>query len=243
MLVVAAVLRCRLIRKDFVESHVIAIDTITRWTTNDQIVRIAQVTNQSSYGNVDNVISKASTVGPTTRNESAVLERILDVALQHVAAEDAQARETGVVRITWATARQTRLRRGEIDLDQIRNENAGNVGAIRLRSNRRLEDKEIDQVREFRRLRILPEKFTINTRTRAAIQILISDRDESFVEERIALARDLHKRSIVFRLVLVIQHSNRSSTRSCINTSKLLVASELGDWDFERHQMKIEPTL
>src|ERR1041384_6598226 len=124
MLVVAAVLRCRLIRKDFVESHVIAIDTITRWTTNDQIVRIAQVTNQSSYGNVNNVISKASTVGPTTRNESAVLERILDVALQHVAAKYAQTRVAIVVRIIWTTTSEANFARRQVDLNKVGNVNA-----------------------------------------------------------------------------------------------------------------------
>ena len=104
MLVVAAVLRCRFVREDFVESHVVAIDAIACWTTNDQVIRIAQIADQSSHGDVYNVISKAPTVGPSAGNEPAILERILNVALQHVAAEDAQARESSVVRIAWATA-------------------------------------------------------------------------------------------------------------------------------------------
>src|SRR6185369_4315844 len=104
MLVIATVLRCRLVRKDFVESHVVTIDSITCGTTDDQVVRIAQVTDQSSHRNVDNVISKASTVGPAAGNEPAVLERILNVALEHVAAEDAQTRVPIVVRIIWTTS-------------------------------------------------------------------------------------------------------------------------------------------
>src|SRR5262245_28190879 len=104
MLVVATILRCRFVRKDFVERHIVAIDSIACWTTNDQVVRIAQVADQSSHGDVYNVIAKASTIGPSTRNESAVLEWILNVALQHVAGEDAQARESIVVGVIWTTS-------------------------------------------------------------------------------------------------------------------------------------------
>src|SRR6185369_894503 len=90
MLVVAAVLRCGLIRTEFIESPVVMIDPVTCWTTNDQVIRIAQVADQRSHCDVDNIISKAPAIGPSTRNKPTILERVLNVALEHVAAEDAQ---------------------------------------------------------------------------------------------------------------------------------------------------------
>src|SRR5689334_22121697 len=123
MLMVAAVLRRRFIGEDLVEGHIVMIDSIAGWTTNDQVVWISQIADQRSHGDVYNIVSKTPAIGPSARNESAILERILNIALQHVAAEDAQARETGVVRITRATASQTGTVRGKIDLDQIRDVN------------------------------------------------------------------------------------------------------------------------
>src|SRR6185369_5587648 len=193
MLMVAAVLGCRFVREDFIESHVVAIDAIAGWTTNDQVIRIAKVADQSSHSDIDNIVSEATTVGPPARNEPTILEWILDAALQHITAEDAESRIPCIIRITRSTAGQTGLRGGEINLDQIRDVNAGNVSAVRLRRNRRLEDKQIDQMSELRRFRILPEEFAIAARARAAVQILISKSDQSFVEQRIALACNLHK--------------------------------------------------
>src|SRR6185369_2418854 len=238
MLVVAAVLGCRFVGEDFIEGHVVAIDAVACWTTDDQVIGIAKIADQGSHGDVDNIVSKATTVGPSAGNESAILKRILNVALQYVAAEYAQSRITRIVRITWTTTGQTHLSCREIDLDQIRNVNAGNVTAVCLRRHWRLKHEKIDQAGEFRRFSILSKEFSIRARARAAVQILIGDRDESFVEQRIALACNLYKRSIVFRLVLVIQHSHRPSTSGCINTRELLVAAEFCNWHFERHEMK-----
>jgi hypothetical protein len=67
---VTPVLRCRLVRKDFAESHVVAIDAVTCRSTNDQIVGIAQIADQRSDSDVNDVISEAPAVGPTTRNET-----------------------------------------------------------------------------------------------------------------------------------------------------------------------------
>src|SRR5690349_17668910 len=117
MLVVATVLRCRFIRKYFVESHVVAIDSITCWTTNDQVVRIAQVTNQRSHSDVHHVVAKAPAIGPSTRNEPAILEWILNVALEHVAAEDAQPRVSIVVGVIWTTSGKAHFARRQVDLD------------------------------------------------------------------------------------------------------------------------------
>ena len=87
---VAAVLWRRFIRKDFVESHIVLIDSITRWTTNDQVVWIPQIADQSSDSDIDYVISKAPAVGPTAWNEPTVVEGILNVTLQDISAEDAE---------------------------------------------------------------------------------------------------------------------------------------------------------
>src|SRR5689334_3511736 len=145
---VAAILRCRLVRKDLVETHVVAIDAIARRTANDQIVWIAQVTDQRRHSDVDNVVAEAPPVGPTARNEPTILERILNVALEHIAAEDAQTRKPGVVGIVGiarAASGKAHLGGRQIDLDEIGNKDPGDVRAISFRSDRRIENKQINQ--------------------------------------------------------------------------------------------------
>src|SRR5215510_12262350 len=165
MLMVATVLRCRLVRKDFVESHVVAIDAIACRSANDQVIWIAQVADQRGDGDVDDIVAEAPAVRPSAWNEPAIFERILNVALQHVAAEDAQTRIASVVRvrrITGAPAGETSFACRQVDLDQIRNIDSGYVGAISLRSNRRVEDEQIDQARQFRRLGVLSKELAVS---------------------------------------------------------------------------------
>src|SRR5688572_5031482 len=246
MFVVAAVLRRRFVRKHFVESHVVLIDAVTCRTANDQIIRIAQVADQSSHGYVYNVIAKATAIGPTARNEPAVLKRILNVALQHVAAEDAQTRESGVVRVGWiirTTTRKPRFVRRQVNLNDIGNVNGCDVGAIVFRSNGCVENELVYQARQLRRLGVLSKQLAVARWACAAVQILIGNRHQAFVKKWISLARNLHEWSIVLRLLLVVQHSYRSTARSCVNTGDLLVAAEFRDGHLERHQMQVESAL
>jgi hypothetical protein len=99
MLVVATVLGCRFVGEDFIEGHVVAIDAVARWTTNDQVVGIAKIADQGSHRNVYNIVSKATAIGPSAGNESTILERILNVALQDVAAKNTQPGKAWVIGI------------------------------------------------------------------------------------------------------------------------------------------------
>src|SRR5262249_624901 len=103
MLMVTTVLRRGLVRKDFVVSHIVTIDAVTCRTANDQMVRIAQVAYQGRYSYVHHVITKASAIWPTAGNETAIVERVLNVAVQDIATEDAQPRESWIIRISWIT--------------------------------------------------------------------------------------------------------------------------------------------
>src|SRR5262249_51229981 len=125
-------------------SHVVTIYTVTCRTTNDQVVRIPQVANQCSHGDVYNIIPKPPAIRPSARNEPAVLERILNAALQHVTAEDAQTRVSGIVWVGWisrSTSGKANFVRRQVDLDQIGNVNACDVRAISLRRNLRIQHK------------------------------------------------------------------------------------------------------
>ena len=99
MRVVPAVLRCAFVRERPCCNR-------CRWRSRhrsrlprDEQRRIAQVANEGGDRDVDNVVAEAASIGPAAGNQSAIAERILDLALEHIAAEDAQAREARVVRI------------------------------------------------------------------------------------------------------------------------------------------------
>src|SRR5262249_53536255 len=76
------------------------------------------------------VVSEAATVRPAAGDDSSTESR-LHLARQHVSAKNAQAREPGVIWIDWigrpATS-ESGWSRGQIDLDQIRDEDARDVG-------------------------------------------------------------------------------------------------------------------
>ena len=55
----------------------------------------------------------------------------------------------------------------------------------------RAEDERVDEGRQLRRQRVLAEQRRVHFGRGAAVEILVLDRDQAFVEERIALARDL----------------------------------------------------
>src|SRR5215213_7894850 len=89
VLMVAAVLRRRFVWEDFIEAHIVTINTVACWTTYDQVIRITKIADQRSHSDIYNIVTKAAPIGPSARNEPAILEWILNVALQHIPAEDA----------------------------------------------------------------------------------------------------------------------------------------------------------
>ena len=123
-------------------------------------------------------------------------ESSLDLAGQHVSAEDAQAREPrviGIDRIRCATAGETRRGRGQVHLDQVGDEDPGNVRPVRRRGHVAVEHERVDQRGELRLLGVLAEQVLVPGRARAAVEILVFEGDEPLVEERIALAGHLHE--------------------------------------------------
>ena len=97
MRVPAPVLRRGLVREDLVERHVVRIDVVPCGTTNDRRAR-AQVADQCRDRDIDNVVSEPPAIRPSSGND-AVAEAGLDLADEHIAAEDAQPREARVVRV------------------------------------------------------------------------------------------------------------------------------------------------
>ena len=127
----------------------------------------------------------------------AAAESRLHLARQHVAAEDAQAREAGVVRIgRMPSARRRRGVPASVDRSTlIRSGMKMPAMSVRFVSGAtvRVEDKRVDQRRELRVLAYLRNSSLSRVGLGPAVQVLVRDRDEAFVEERIALTRDLHE--------------------------------------------------
>jgi hypothetical protein len=106
---IASVLWSRFVRKHLIESHIVTIYPITCWSTDYQVIRITQIADQGRDSYIHYVIAKAPAVRPTAWNESAVVEWILNVALQNVATEDAESRVSRIIWITeidWTTTRK-----------------------------------------------------------------------------------------------------------------------------------------
>ena len=102
-------------------------------------------------------------------------------------------------------------------------------------------------MREFRVERILAKEFRVIARTGATVAILVLDRDEGFVKERVALTPNLHPRRTVFPVFaasrLSSQDSNLLTTGRGINTDDLLVSAKFLDRNSQRDKVKVETTL
>ena len=128
MRVVAAVLRRGFVREDLVVGHVVEIQIVSCWTANDRWID-AKIADQSSDRDVHYIVAKTATIRPATWN-NAIAKARLNLADQSVAAKDAEAREAGVIRIGTLLrpiAGQTAPICGQIDLNQVRNENSRDV--------------------------------------------------------------------------------------------------------------------
>ena len=118
--VVAAILRSRLVREHAVVVHVIGEHSVAIWKR--VLIRGRQ---QRVERDVHDIVTEPATIWPATRNV-LVLER----TEQHVAAEDAQACEMCFV-IVAPGIRQAYARSGKIHLDQIRDEDSGEIRTTR----------------------------------------------------------------------------------------------------------------
>src|SRR5262249_39048730 len=149
-------------------------------------------------------------IGPTTWNGPASKSG-LHGAREHIAAKNAETRETGIVgirRMGRPAAGEAHFMGGQIALDQIGNANARNVGAIcfNLRPHAS-EPDHIEQVREFGCFGVFAKQFVVLRGARAAVKILVRYGHETLVEERIALARDLAPTPDVL-IFVVAQNAN-----------------------------------
>src|SRR6266498_2720122 len=95
--VIAAVLRRRFVREDFVVGHVVEIQSVACRTANDWWVH-AKIADQSSYRDVHYIVAKTATIRPAPGN-NAIAKAWLNLADQSVAAENAQPRKSGIIRV------------------------------------------------------------------------------------------------------------------------------------------------
>ena len=235
MRVVAPVLRRAFVGEGLVETDVVgahAVDAV-RHANNQR--KHAQIANDGSDRDIHNVIAETSPVRPASGYQSAVLERILDLALKQIGggAEDAQSREAGIIRIRgmrWAAPCKAHALRREVDLDQVGDIDGRDIGPLGCYGRRiqRRNQEGINQGSKFWIKRILAKELIIHGRAGAAVKVLVHDGDEAFVEERVALASDLHPRRGGAVLLLIApaafsQHGDLLTTGCCINTDDLLV--------------------
>src|SRR5262245_6132178 len=83
--------------------------------------------------------------------------------------------------------------RREVHFDDVRNKDARNVSPVRLwRRTRTAKYNRIEEMSQFRVQRIFGEEFGVFGRIGAAVKILIGNRNEAFVKQRITLPGDLH---------------------------------------------------
>ena len=104
------------LRRAFVGEHLVVADVVGAHAIDpvrhayEQRKR-AQVADEGGDRDVDNVVAEAASIGPAAGDRSAIAERILDLALEHIVAENAQTREASVVRVLGVggpAARQAR---------------------------------------------------------------------------------------------------------------------------------------
>src|SRR5262249_53205283 len=173
-------------------------------------------------------------------------------AFQNVAAKDAQAGEAqivGVARRAWPVARQPNRVGRKIDLDQVGDEDRRNVHAILV--NRQLlaaADQQVDQRGQFGILGVLAEDLRVHGRQGAAVGVLVFQRDQSLIEERIALTRDLRVGDAADQVEeaatrAAALHGRYHAARGREYADGLLIAAEFTQGNAQGHQVYVEPTL
>lgn len=161
---------------------------------------------------IDDVVAEAPAVRPAAWNESAIFERILNRALQHVAPEDAEAMET-------LGARQPRRRGGEVDLDQVGDE----YGVEQPWNDRRRSQRMC----QFGFIGIFCVERRVHCWRGLGVAIFIHLRDQSLAEQRIALPSDLYQMIILKAAYRRVDSGN-------------LRSPELRQWNVEDDGVNIE---
>ena len=141
-----------------------------------------------------------------------------------------------------ATTCEPRRPGREVDFDQIGDENARDVGAICRRCHVRSEDERVDEGRELRSHRVLAEQDRVHLGRRSAVEILVLDRHQALVEERIALARDLNK---VTESEAGRGPENLDATPAGrrVDPDDLPFAADLVERNIEHHRVDVEASL
>ncbi|CAA9216757.1 MAG: hypothetical protein AVDCRST_MAG42-263, partial [uncultured Chthoniobacterales bacterium] len=215
-----------------------------------RVRRIAQISEDGGDRDIEHVVTKAPAVRPSARDGTVVEEAGLHFACQHVVAEDSEPAESLVVAVpleVLSAAGQSCLVCRKIDFDHVGDEDLHKIGAVLFRCYLlTIEDKRVDEFRQLRRTSVFVEDRRIVGRLSAVVAILVLDRDEAFVEERVALPSHLDEapgfhRSTCIRPI--IQDAHLRAARGGVNTHDLLIATKIADRDLERHFVEIEATL
>src|SRR5207249_770509 len=108
--------------------HVVVRDTVPWREGVDHGRNDFEVAEDRVHRDVHHVVAEATAIRPATGNESTVAKRVLDGAVQHITAKDAQPRE--LVRGIIAAGRcQVCARCGQVYLDQVGDVDRRDVGA------------------------------------------------------------------------------------------------------------------
>src|SRR4029077_14324944 len=190
--VVAAVLRSRFVREDLVVGHIVEIQIVACWTANDWWVH-ATIADDRSHRDVHYIVAKTATIRPTPGN-NAIAKARLNLADQSVVAENAQPRKSRVIRVgtllSPIAGQATGICR-QINFDQIGNKDPCDVSSACLDVGQlAIENNDVNQVREFGSHRVPAEQLVVKHGAGSAVTILISDGNQTLVEERVALPGD-----------------------------------------------------
>src|SRR5213078_1512160 len=96
---------------------------------------------------------------------------------------------------------------------------------------------------------IFSEQNMVLLRTGAAVKVLVGNGDQTFVEQRVALARHLHPAAgllVVFALLPVVSVSEDSdlpAAGGCVNPHDLMIAAQFLDGNRQCHQVNVESAL
>src|SRR5262249_367585 len=252
MRVVAAVLRRGFVREELVVGQVVEIHIVSRGPATDWWVH-AKIANQSSHRDVHDIVTKTAAIRPAAGN-NAIAESRLNLADQSVAAEDAQPRETGIIRVRalrGPVTCQPAWICGQIDLNQIGNKNSRDVSPACLHIRQlTTKDDDVNQVREFRCHRICAEQLVVRLGAGSAVAVLIGDGNQALVEKRVALPGDLHPRTKLLRAAIprgascfIAQYSQLTAAGCCIDANDLLVPTQFTYRNNQRHEMNVESAL
>src|SRR4029453_1992217 len=75
------------------------------------------------------------------------------------------------------------------------------------------------------------------------VTILIGDGDQTLVEERVPLTRDLHPATCDLWIPVLTQYLDLTAARGCVNADDLLVTAQFGQRKHKRHHVNVEPRL